>query len=109
MESGFAVNSTIILFEDFQSKFDLVLEGHAVLNHKIDRLAQDTHERFDMMEVKFSFLNQKIDAVKSDFSARIDQVETSLSAKIDAVGADLAAHRMDTETYRAPCSVSEPS
>ncbi len=74
-----------ILMEDMQSNFKLVLEGHAVLNNKIDHLAQETSERFEMVDAKLNLLNQKIDAVAKD----------------------LAAHRADTEIHRAPYRVSE--
>ncbi len=120
-----------ILLEDMQSKFDLILEGHAALNHKIESTAQETHNRIDVLDEKICILNRKIDTVKAELSTRIDQVETKLShridqvetklstridqvetslcAKIDAVAVDLTAHRTDTETHRTPYRVSESS
>ncbi len=66
-----------ILLEDLRGKFKLVLEGHAALDKKID-------SRFDE-------LNEKIE----HNSFTID----TLNKKIDAVAADLSAHRKDTEAH----------
>jgi hypothetical protein len=74
-----------ILLEDMNGKLDLVLEGHAVLAEKIDRLARDTDERFKLVDLKFDALNDKI----------------------DAVAADLRAHRADTEAHHGIYRVKE--
>ena len=65
------------MLEGIREKFDLVLEGHGALHKEI----RDTREE----------LWEKINVV--DF-----KVET-LNSKIDAVAADLTAHRRDTEAH----------
>ena len=74
-----------ILLEDIRGKFDLVLEGHGALHKEI----RDTREE----------LCEKINLV--DF-----KVET-LNSKIDAVAADLTAHRRDTEAHSSVYKVKE--
>ena len=66
-----------IILEDMNSKFDLILEGHVGLRQAIDDLDKRTTERFDLVDFKFEVLNKKI----------------------DAVAADLSAHRADTEAH----------
>ncbi len=78
-----------ILLEDIRGKFDLVLEGHDLLRKEI----RDTRE--ELCE-KIEFLDFKIDAVGDE-----------LGRKIDAVAADLAAHRADTEAHPLLFSVRE--
>ena len=88
-----------IILEDMNSKFDLLLEGHVGLRQAIDDLDRRTTERFDLVDLKFEALNKKIDTVDQRLSNRIDNVEKSLGDKIDAVAADLSAHRADTEAH----------
>lgn len=78
-----------ILLEDIREKVELVLEGHAVLNNRIDRVEQR--------------LSDKIDRVEQGLGDKID----CLSTKIDGVAADLAAHRADTESHPEGYKVSE--
>ena len=88
-----------VILEDMNSKFDLILEGHVGLRQAIDDLDRRTTERFDLVDLKFEALNKKIDTVDQRLSNRIDIVEKSLGEKIDAVAADLSAHRADTEAH----------
>jgi hypothetical protein len=67
-----------IIQEDISGKFDLVLEGHAALDRKL--------------EARFDQLNEKIE----DNSFKID----ILNRKIDNVAVELQAHRADTEAHR---------
>ena len=85
-----------ILLEDMNKKFDLVLEGHAVLGKKIDDNAKEVTEKFEMTNLQIKAVSQKIDSV-----------EVKLSQKVDAVAADLAEHRADTEKHRIEYKVSE--
>lgn len=110
-----------ILLEDISSKFDLVLEGHAVLRSEIRDLGRKTDERFDLVDFKIDTLNKKIDTVAADLKAtderlsgKIDAVAADLKAtderlggKIDAVSADLSAHRADTEAHHGVYRVKE--
>ena len=68
-----------ILLEDIRSKFELVLEGHSVLNNKIDAFRAESNEKHEQT----AFL-------------------------LKAVAADLSAHRADTEAHPL-YQVREPS
>lgn len=103
-----------VILEQMNGKFDLVLEGHAVLRSEIRELTRKTDERFDMVDFKIETLNKKIDAVDEKLSKRIDAVDEKLSKrmdgieiKIDAVAADLSAHRADTEAHHDVYRVME--
>ena len=73
------------LLEDVKEKFDLILEGHASLNKKIDTVYENLDEKIEMNGLKIDALNRKIDGVASD----------------------LAAHRADTESHSKGYRVSE--
>jgi len=85
-----------ILLEDISGKFDLVLEGHAALDKKIDIRFDELNEKIEHNSFKIDTLNKKIDAV-----------DEKLSKKIDAVSADLSAHRADTEAHHGIYRVKE--
>jgi len=67
-----------ILSENFQHKLDIVVEGHQLLSEKIDH-------------------------VKTELSQEIECVER----KLDAIAADLKAHREDTEVHKKVYKVKE--
>jgi hypothetical protein len=77
-----------ILPEDIRGKFDLVLEGHSSLHKRIEKAEQNLSDKISLVDFKVGVLNQKIDGVRNE-----------LGQKIDAVAADLAAHRRDTEAH----------
>ncbi|ABQ27358.1 hypothetical protein [Geotalea uraniireducens] len=77
-----------VLLEDISSKFDLVLESHAALDRKIDNRFDELNEKIEHNSFMIGALNKKIDAV-----------DERLSKKMDAVSADLSAHRADTEAH----------
>jgi len=85
-----------ILLEDIRSTFELVLEGHAALDKKID-------SRFDELNDKMEHNSFKIDTLNK----KIEVVDERLGKKIDAVAADLAAHRKDTEAHGTVYRVKE--
>jgi outer membrane murein-binding lipoprotein Lpp len=89
-----------ILLEDIKEKVDLILEGHATLNSKIDRVEDNIEEKIEMLDAK-------IDSVHNRLNAKIDSVHDRLSAKIDGVANDLAAHRADTESHPKGYRVSD--
>ena len=74
-----------IVLGDISGKFELVLEGHAALDKKID-------SRFDQLDQKIELVDFKVEA---------------LNQKIDAVAADLKAHREDTEAHPGIYHVGE--
>ena len=77
-----------VLFEEMRGKFDLVLEGHAALHAKIDEYHRESNEKHDFTAFQVSALKD-----------RIDTVERNLTARIEAVADNLAAHRADTEAH----------
>ena len=104
-----------ILLEEMSGNIKLVLEGHAVLENKIEALDEKLSKKIDLNTVRIEALDEKlsaridsveenlsnrIDEVDEKLSARIDAVEENLGNRIDAVATDLAAHRRDTEIHR---------
>ena len=87
-----------ILLEDIRGKFDLVLEGHLSLHKRIDKAEQNLNDNISLVDFKVGVLNQKIDDVRDE-----------LGQKIDAVAADIAAHRRDTEAHPSLYKVKEGS
>ena len=85
-----------ILLEDIRSKFDLVLEGHDSLNRKFDDRMNELNEKIERNSFLLGVLNGKI-----------AEVDTRLGNKIDAVAADLSAHRVDTEAHHGVYRVKE--
>ena len=77
-----------ILLEDMNNKFSIIMEGHTALSSQIAAVDQKLTERADLTDFKIGAL-----------SDRIDSVEKNLGNRIDAVAADLKAHRADTEAH----------
>ena len=107
-----------VILESIDSKLDLVLEGHAALDQKIDRKFDQLSERIDENTFMIQTLNKKIDGVEDKLTKKIDDVEetltkkidgveVSLTNKIDGVAADLKAHRADTEAHHGVYRVKE--
>lgn len=114
MEKG---NLEMIL-EDINNKFDLVLEGYAALDRKLDSRFDLLNEKIETNSFKIDVLNQKIDGFEEKLTKKIDGFEekltktidglaadlkatdAKLNVKLDAVAADLRAHRADTEVHR---------
>jgi len=71
-----------VLSEDFQHKLGIVAEGQQMLVERLDRFEDHVEKRMDSLE------------------HAIIGVDVKLSKKIDAVAADLTAHRADTESHR---------
>ncbi len=57
-----------VMSEDFQHKLDIVVEGHQMLNEKIDR-----------MEVRLERVEDKVDAVATDLAAHRADTEAHSS------------------------------
>lgn len=74
-----------ILLEDIRGKFDLVLEGHSSLHAEMQAMRQELKEELRHVDFKVETLNKKL----------------------DAVAADLATHRADTETHHGVYRVKE--
>src|SRR3990170_5251922 len=123
-----------ILSEDFQEKLDIVVEGHQLLNGKIDRLQEgqiDLTKRVDNIELITLRLEQRqqglerrqqgleqrqqgleqgqerLERRQSNLEQEIKKTREDLSHKIDAVASDLTAHRRDTEAHTSVYKVKE--
>lgn len=70
------------LSEDFQSKLDLVVEGHAALDRKIDQKFDQLTERVDHNSFLIQTLNNKIDGFEDKLTKKIDGFESKLSQKL---------------------------
>ena len=111
-----------MILEDINGKFDLVLEGYAALDRKLDNRFDELNEKIEDNSFKIEILNQKIVGVEEKLTKKIDDVETkltkridgvedkltkrvdgfeqNLSNRLDALAEDLSAHRRDTEVHR---------
>jgi hypothetical protein len=92
-----------ILLEEIRGKFDLVLDGHAALRAEILEYRRESNEKHDLtafkLEVLNETLNNKIDGAAAALRFELREFRGEITAKIDALAADLAAHRADTEAH----------
>ena len=117
------------VYEDFQSKLDLVVEGQQALQHEMRETRTELKGDIELCNFKIDTLNQKIDGVEekltnkingveekltnkidgveAKLTNKIDGVEAKLTTKIDGVAADLKAHRADTEAHHGVYRVKE--
>ena len=97
-----------ILFEDANSKMDLVLEGYREFGNKLDEAKQESNTKIDDLTEKIEFvassLNNKLDEAKkerqeirSDLTEKIEFVASSLNKKIEGVRIDLSSKIEGTE------------
>jgi len=82
-----------VILEDMNGKFDLLLEGHATLDQKIDRVQAESREQhaeaMAMSKTVHDSLSTRIDGVEQRLDAKIDGVEQRLDSKIDSVRDEL--------------------
>ena len=64
-----------IILEDINGKFDLVLEGHAALDKKIDIKFDELSKKIDVNNFNIGALNDKIDAVDESLGSKIEAVQ----------------------------------
>jgi cytochrome c556 len=111
-----------ILLEEMNSKFNLVLEGHAALDKKLDAKFDELNEKIEQNTFMIGVVNDslskridelderlgnRIDELDERLSNRIDELDERLSTKLDAVAADLSEHRTDTEAHHGMYRVKE--
>jgi len=75
--------------EHVQHKLDIVVEGHEVLRKEIRDTREELCEKIKLVDFKLETMNE------------------TLNEKIDAVAADLSAHRADTEVHKKVYKVKE--
>lgn len=88
-QSGSFQRGLGVMTDDVQHKLDLVVEGQQMLAERMDRMEERLDERIDQVE------------------KRLVLTEANLGKKVDAVAADLAAHRADTEVHYGVYGVKE--
>jgi hypothetical protein len=75
--------------EHFQHKLDIVVEGHEGLHKEIRDTREELCEKIKLVDFKLETMNE------------------TMNEKIDAVAADLSAHRADTEVHKKVYKVKE--
>jgi len=71
-----------ILREDIRGKFELVLEGHSALRAEIHEFRRESNEKHEQTTFLLKTMNGKIDAVAADLSAHRTDTEAHLSYKV---------------------------
>jgi len=81
-----------VILEDMNGKFDLLLEGHATLDQKIDRVhtsaKEDHHEAMSMIKTVHDSLDDKIDSVRDELKAEMND----LKVEVRTVGEKVEGH-----------------
>jgi len=70
-----------VMLERMDSRIEIVLEGHAVLDGKIDVLDQKVETIDQKFGIKLGTLNDKIDAVNGG----VEDIKTEMNCKFDLV------------------------
>ncbi len=109
-----------IILEDINSKFDLVLEGHQVLQRQIEGAREEAREATQRLEFKIDVVNLKVDRLEKrvdrleqrfdGLEQRFDGLEQrfdGLEKKVDGLALELAEHRRDTEAHGGVYRVKE--
>jgi len=82
-----------VILEDINGKLNLVLEGHAALDEKIERYHQEARKdhRLAMDLIKFSHdeLKEEIQGVRTELKQDIQDVRTELKEEIQGVQTEL--------------------
>jgi len=82
-----------IILEDINGKFDLVLEGHATLEHMIQEhrieTRHDKQELLSLIKTSHDSLDAKIANVSTELRTEIANVSTELRTEIANVSAEL--------------------
>jgi len=73
-----------VLIEHFDSKFDLLLDGYAMTNKKIDDLRGEMNNRFEAIDARFNAIDERFEAVDDRFNA-IDKRFAAIDDKFEAV------------------------
>jgi len=71
-----------ILLEETKSNFKSLLDGHAVLNNKIDHLDEKLNDKIDGLDKKLSFRIDNLDKKADYLDKKLDTVHNSLKNEI---------------------------
>jgi len=81
-----------VILEDINGKFDLVLEGHATLEHMIHQHRAETRQDKRELQALIQTSHDSLDARINKVSAELKETREELSAKIEAVGHKVEGH-----------------
>jgi len=70
-----------VLVENFDSKFDLVLEGQRALDKKIEDFRQEVYARFEEIDYKFEIILDEIKAIHNELKEKVGWKEFSVLEK----------------------------
>ena len=94
--------------EEISSHFEekLVLFKEEIkeeFRHQLGIQTENFHHKLDLVVEGHQMLSEKLDSMKTELEQKIGCIES----KIDAVSADLAAHRLDSEVHTKVYKVKE--
>jgi|GEM_PF-2557845 hypothetical protein len=82
-----------ILLEEIRGDVKLVLEGHGVLDKRIDSVKQDLGEKMESVKSEILIsVDKEIEKAEKSLKQEINQVYTFLSHDVKEVGDKLDAH-----------------
>ncbi|MBI4159925.1 hypothetical protein HY504_02040 [Candidatus Wolfebacteria bacterium] len=70
-----------VILENIDSKLDLVVEGHQVLDKKVDDLRLDMSQRFDDVDYKFSVVLDELGVIRNELKEKVGRDEFVLLEK----------------------------
>ncbi|MBU1159893.1 hypothetical protein KKD04_01775 [Patescibacteria group bacterium] len=66
---------TNVLLENMDSKIDIILEGHQVLDKKIDDLRIGMDERFNEVDYKFGMVFDELHLIRNELKEKVSRDE----------------------------------
>lgn len=70
-----------MVLESVDSKLDLVVEGHQVLDKKIDKLHGEMNERFKAVDYKFEMVFDELRLIRNELKEKVGRDEFALLEK----------------------------
>ena len=64
-----------VILERVESKLDLIVEGHQVLDQKIDELRINVDERFTIVDQKFDAVFDELHLIRNDLKEKVSRDE----------------------------------
>jgi len=74
-------NKKGVVLEDIDSKLDLVLEGHQVLDKKIEDFRKKVDERFNEVDYKFETVFDELHIIRNELKEKVGRDEFVLLEK----------------------------
>jgi hypothetical protein len=70
-----------VILEDIDSKLDLVVEGHRVLDKKIEDFREETDKRFNEVDYKFEIVFDELRLIRNELKEKVGRDEFILLEK----------------------------